>query len=30
MVFPQFGFIHESIRQLMLRKYGEELWANVL
>ncbi|GMR45551.1 hypothetical protein PMAYCL1PPCAC_15746, partial [Pristionchus mayeri] len=26
----QFGFIHESIRQLMLRKYGEELWANVL
>ncbi|GMR49878.1 hypothetical protein PMAYCL1PPCAC_20073, partial [Pristionchus mayeri] len=26
----QFGFIHESIRQLMLRKYGEALWANVL
>ncbi|GMS92382.1 hypothetical protein PENTCL1PPCAC_14557, partial [Pristionchus entomophagus] len=26
----QFGFIHESIRQLMLRKYGEELWTKVL
>ncbi|VDO26264.1 unnamed protein product, partial [Heligmosomoides polygyrus] len=25
-----FGFIHESIRQLMLRKYGEELWQDVL
>ncbi|VDM66134.1 unnamed protein product [Strongylus vulgaris] len=25
-----FGFIHESIRQLMLRKYGEEFWAKVL
>ncbi|VDM25484.1 unnamed protein product, partial [Toxocara canis] len=26
----QFGFIHESIRQLMLRKYGDEFWAKVL
>ncbi|CAJ0589809.1 unnamed protein product [Cylicocyclus nassatus] len=26
----QFGFIHESIRQLMLRKYGEEFWTKVL
>ncbi|VDL77232.1 unnamed protein product [Nippostrongylus brasiliensis] len=26
----RFGFIHESIRQLMLRKYGEELWQQVL
>ncbi|VDK49126.1 unnamed protein product [Cylicostephanus goldi] len=25
-----FGFIHESIRQLMLRKYGDELWMEVL
>ncbi|KAK5975287.1 Soluble guanylate cyclase gcy-35 [Trichostrongylus colubriformis] len=25
-----YGFIHESIRQLMLRKYGEELWQDVL
>ncbi|KAK6744884.1 hypothetical protein RB195_011541 [Necator americanus] len=25
-----FGFIHESIRQLMLRKYGDELWQEVL
>ncbi|KAF8371914.1 hypothetical protein PRIPAC_78343, partial [Pristionchus pacificus] len=25
-----FGFIHESIRQLMLRRYGEELWNKVL
>ncbi|CAJ0598531.1 unnamed protein product [Cylicocyclus nassatus] len=25
-----FGFIHESIRQLMLRKYGEEFWIKVL
>uniref|UniRef100_A0A0K0E3P7 guanylate cyclase n=2 Tax=Strongyloides stercoralis TaxID=6248 RepID=A0A0K0E3P7_STRER len=25
-----FGFIHESIRQLMFRRYGEEFWANVL
>ncbi|TMS35786.1 hypothetical protein L596_003109 [Steinernema carpocapsae] len=25
-----FGFIHESIRQLMLRKYGEEFWMSVL
>uniref|UniRef100_A0A914WAR1 Heme NO-binding domain-containing protein n=1 Tax=Plectus sambesii TaxID=2011161 RepID=A0A914WAR1_9BILA len=25
-----FGFIHESIRQLMLRKYGEEFWAKVI
>uniref|UniRef100_A0A1I7XD89 guanylate cyclase n=1 Tax=Heterorhabditis bacteriophora TaxID=37862 RepID=A0A1I7XD89_HETBA len=25
-----FGFIHESIRQLMLRKYGEEFWGKVL
>ncbi|EYC27869.1 hypothetical protein Y032_0008g227 [Ancylostoma ceylanicum] len=25
-----FGFIHESIRQLMLRKYGEEFWSKVL
>ncbi|VDL69258.1 unnamed protein product [Nippostrongylus brasiliensis] len=25
-----FGFIHESIRQLMLRKFGEEFWNKVL
>uniref|UniRef100_A0A0K0FYJ9 guanylate cyclase n=1 Tax=Strongyloides venezuelensis TaxID=75913 RepID=A0A0K0FYJ9_STRVS len=25
-----FGFIHESIRQLMFRRYGEDFWANVL
>ncbi|CEF68837.1 Adenylyl cyclase class-3/4/guanylyl cyclase domain and Heme-NO binding domain and Haem NO binding associated domain and NO signalling/Golgi transport ligand-binding domain-containing protein [Strongyloides ratti] len=25
-----FGFIHESIRQLMFRRYGEEFWASVL
>ncbi|XGW14967.1 hypothetical protein V3C99_000895, partial [Haemonchus contortus] len=25
-----FGFIHESVRQLMLRKFGTELWQNVL
>ncbi|PIO58894.1 heme NO binding protein, partial [Teladorsagia circumcincta] len=25
-----FGFIHESIRQLMLRKYSQELWQEVL
>ncbi|VDM62010.1 unnamed protein product [Angiostrongylus costaricensis] len=25
-----FGFIHESIRQLMLRKFGEEFWSKVL
>ncbi|CAJ0924632.1 unnamed protein product, partial [Mesorhabditis belari] len=25
-----FGFIHESVRQLMLRKYGEEFWQKVL
>ncbi|GMS94094.1 hypothetical protein PENTCL1PPCAC_16269, partial [Pristionchus entomophagus] len=25
-----FGFVHESIRQLMLRKYGEALWSNVV
>ncbi|ETN71836.1 heme NO binding protein [Necator americanus] len=28
--FYEFGFIHESIRQLMLRKYGDELWQEVL
>ncbi|GMR37180.1 hypothetical protein PMAYCL1PPCAC_07375, partial [Pristionchus mayeri] len=26
----QFGFIHESVRQLMIRKYGEEFWQKVL
>ncbi|GMT21494.1 hypothetical protein PFISCL1PPCAC_12791, partial [Pristionchus fissidentatus] len=26
----QFGFVHESIRQLMLRKYGEVLWSSVV
>ncbi|CAJ0598529.1 unnamed protein product [Cylicocyclus nassatus] len=25
-----FGFTHETIRQLMLRKYGEEFWTKVL
>ncbi|EFO98139.1 CRE-GCY-36 protein [Caenorhabditis remanei] len=25
-----FGFIHESIRQLMIRTYGEAFWAKVL
>ncbi|CAI5451221.1 unnamed protein product [Caenorhabditis angaria] len=25
-----FGFIHESIRQLVIRKFGEETWMNVL
>ncbi|CAJ0955896.1 unnamed protein product, partial [Mesorhabditis belari] len=25
-----FGFIHESIRQLIIRKYGEDLWLQIL
>uniref|UniRef100_A0A7E4UWW8 guanylate cyclase n=1 Tax=Panagrellus redivivus TaxID=6233 RepID=A0A7E4UWW8_PANRE len=25
-----FGFIHESIHQMMVRRYGEEFWLNVL
>ncbi|CAI4221978.1 unnamed protein product [Auanema sp. JU1783] len=25
-----FGFIHESIRQLMIRRHGEDLWAEVI
>ncbi|XGW33286.1 hypothetical protein V3C99_017612 [Haemonchus contortus] len=25
-----FGFIHESIRQLMVRKFGEDFWSKVL
>ncbi|VDO07575.1 unnamed protein product [Haemonchus placei] len=30
LIRTQFGFIHESVRQLMLRKFGTELWQNVL
>jgi hypothetical protein len=26
----QFGYIHESIRQLVLRKYGNDVWTNIL
>uniref|UniRef100_A0AC34FFF7 Guanylate cyclase n=1 Tax=Panagrolaimus sp. ES5 TaxID=591445 RepID=A0AC34FFF7_9BILA len=25
-----FGFIHESIHQMMIRRYGDEFWINVL